>query len=591
MNENPEGTPNPLNPTPDNTGATGADGAEAMGAGTLDFVETAISSETPGESDVLATVEAVETPSAAESSVASETTRPASFTESATVASSAMPEMPKAEPVSAMPEMKTAQPSVKASRNVVDPMMRPVSHNNVSQNDTTTETVAREIEVKDGNFDTLAMDEATITELASDAPSSTPSASESLVAKDSIVEPAGKKKKKGLIIAAIIFLVLAIGCGAAAVAIVMMNNNGGDRVSKAIEKILDGKMPSIISAQGSITTNYDSVDEETSSLPTNYEIDFDGTFDTRSSLNKIAATINAEVAGQQISLGLEEVEGENRDIYFKISGLSELMNTSENTVKVEADEKLELVTGVEENGEAITETNCVNDSTGNTNCSTLVETPTTISSLELLSLYSGVFEAVDDEWVAISDGFADTMKGLPIFDNSSACLVNAFGTLPKYSKDIIKNYDKNQFITYSTNNLEISKKKNPLYRLSIDNDKMSAFVNSLSNNGFINELNACVGDTATNDETASAMIKTIFANFPTVYVEIDDNYNITRAYFKANVEMAYGVTMNVTADINLSYPASIEVETPDSYITMSELLNNLMSSFVTQDTTVEIENS
>ena len=92
------------------------------------------------------------------------------------------------------------------------------------------------------------------------------------------------------------------------------------------------------------------------------------------------------------------------------------------------------------------------------------------------------------------------------------------------------------------------------------------------------------------------MISSIFAGFPTVYVEVDDEYNFTRVYFKATtagsevVEDCECVTapcdcgevgptsMTITADLNLTYPNKLEITEPDEYIDMSNLVNKLLTN-------------
>ena len=568
MNDDSEGTPNPLNP-----GAEAAPVSPARGP----VVEPAAFAETPANASQF-------------------------------VATSSMPEIPKATPpaASAMPEMKQASPTPTSS-SVVDPMMRPattrieVREIETPRSEATGETIAQEVEMSGNNFDTLAMNETTIEELrdakeptltteTSTVVSETP-AEPDLVAKDSIVEPSGKgKKKKGLVIFAIVFLIIALGCGAAAVAIMLLNNNAnGDRVVKAIEKLIDGGAPTIVAVKGNITASANTEAPMMSSA----NISFDGTFSTVSPLNTVSANITTEIpGGSQLSVDLNELKNEDGDTFFKISGLEQLTNPAPvmlnqdeimTVQEVNNTEDTEVVEDVEsEEEEIIVTTNCVNGS-DDSNCLSVTESPeVTYSNFDaatgLLSIYGGLFEAIDDEWIMVPYDFVDSMGGLEVFSNPTTCLINAFGTLSQYGKDIANKYNANQFITYSTENLEIAKKKNTLYRLGFNHDKMTAFVNSLSNNGFINELNACAGNAATNTDVATTLIKNIFDNFPTVYVEVDDNYNFTRVYFKTTGEMN-GASADITADLDFSYPAKIEVTEPESYIEMSELLNGTLKDF------------
>ncbi|MBR3269756.1 hypothetical protein IKG07_00670 [Candidatus Saccharibacteria bacterium] len=484
MNDNPEGTPNPLNP--------------AMGTG-LDFVETEQTSEIMAEPEAPVVPEVPEVP---ETPVVPETPE--------------VPEVPEAPEVPESTAFKVGPASfTEAAQTPIDPVMKPVSHSNFDtfgMDDAANEIPVEEIkeEVKEETFtrvETPAQNIPVTTAPVSEAPD--------FVAKDSIVEPAkGANKKKILIIGTIVLLMIAIICGAAAVAIMMMNNNTGDRVNKAIEKLINGQMPSIVSVQGNLNSFSNADDSDISS----FNIDFNGSFDTAYSTNSVSAKINAELAsGDKVSIGVDELENKDGEVFFKIRGLD-----------------------------------------------------------TIFAGQNGLAEVVDDEWILVTGDFTTNMEGVGIFDNSSTCLINALGTLPKYSKDIIKKYESNQFINYSTDKLEISKKKNPLYKLAIDSDKLTAFINSLSNNGFVNELNACAGNTASNTNVAASAVEEIFADFPTIYVEIDDNYNFTRVYFKVTTgDKANSAT--TTADLALSYPAKLEVAAPDEYIDMSTLVNRLLT--------------
>lgn len=523
MNENPEGTPNPLNPAPD----TGEE--LAAGTGPLEFVETANVSEIMEEPEP-----APEPEKAPESENAPELVKPASFTEAAGVVAVEETEpVGPTKPVAPVEPTEPAEPiepvetTESTSHEMADPVMRPVSHN---------------------NFDTLSMEdtadnespvveEVTLTEAITTSPAPMNDALE-LVAKDSIVEPTGSDSKKRILtIGAIVLLMIAIICGAAAAAIMLVGKSNDDRVDKAIMRLLNGETSSIITVNGTVNALPSTDDSELG----DFSLDFNGTFDMKSGMNTVSAKINTELAnGNRISIGVDELQNEDQEVFIKVRGLDSLY---------------------EENSDS-----------------------------------SGLADVANNQWFLISDDFGDTMADLGLFDNSSACLTNALLTLPNYSKDLAKKYEVNPFITYSTDKLEISKKKNELFKIGFDDNKLTAFINSLSNNGFINELNACVGNTATNDDVNANMIAGIFVNFPTIYVEVDDEYNFTRVYFKAAtnggdvVEDCQCVTapcdcggvgvspMTITADLSLTYPNKLEITEPDDYLDMSVFVNQLLTN-------------
>ena len=530
MDGNPEGTPNPLNPM---SGSVDTD----------DVVQPATFTRPVNYSEANDVPAKTSTPIPEATPASEPTFEPEPVHESAPVRES----------------IPVSTPHVNHS--VVDPMMRPVAR----RTETAPTNTVDDIPAAE-NFDTLGMDSSVMDELTS---SHTDTAStQNLVAKDSIVEPAkgGNGKKRGLIIGAIVFLMVAIICGAAAIAIMMLGNND-DRVSKAIDKLINGGLPNIITVQGDISSTTNGASDITS-LANSFSIDFKGTFDTSSSLNKVEAGVNATLTtGQEVSLDVEEMRTKDGNTFFKVSGLKNLLNSG-------SSDTLELNTTKESTAEITLDcvnTNCSDGDTCTDNCMSVQEPQESV-----LSMYSGLFDVVDNQWIMVSDTFARSMSGSELFDNSSTCLINAFGTLSQYSSDIAKKYKENPFVTYSTDNLEIAKKKDNLYRLGIDSSKASAFANSLSNNGFINELNACTGNTATNVNVSSSAIDKLFANFPTVYIEVDENSNITRVYLKTIIE-SDGASTTVKADLGLSYPAEVKITEPTEYTDMSTLLSAMMS--------------
>lgn len=579
MDGNPEGTPNPLNPVQGTASATNQSQPNtgvAAGTGTLDQYETTEildDYDTDGYNDYYAE----------STSLTETTTQPTS---------SRMPEMAKAAPISSsMPNMPTAPRHTVANygahSGVIDPMMRPVSHNeNSANNQPQTDT----------SFDSFSeLNHESLDELSQDF-GQLSSNDSNLVAKDSIVEPVGgSKKKTALIASAIALIMIAIICGVAAIAIVMMNN-GGDRVTKAIEKVLNGEVSSIVSVNGKITSTNDLVDyddstDDTSSAliiaPLNSAstvINFEGTFDTASSINDISASLALEYPdGAKASVDIYERKNSSGNVFFKVAGLGSIVKAfgtgnsgSEVLVYDESGNESDSVvtTACSTDGSESLQEDCLNSQTSSSMLG------------GLMTVYGGLLESIDDQWILISEEFADEMGDLEIFDNSSTCTINAIKTLPKYTKDIINSYKANPFVTYSTENLGIAKKKNELYKLSFDNDKMSAFINSLNNNGFINELNACAGNVATNTQVTPAMLETITKDLPAVYAEIDDNNNFTRFYFKAGT-----ASTTIEADINLSYPAEIKVSDPSDYIDMSTLLNSVMTTFLQSGDTPLLESN
>ena len=447
------------------------------------------------------------------------------FIETPAPAMESEPPVAQAEPTGAsMPTMRPAPVRMARpqSRAVVDPMMRPRNHMPVMParapmarpEVAATSTPAPEFE-ESMTQEPVGRETLGRTEPTEQIVRSMPM--DDLVAKDSVVLPKpGKKSKRGLVVAAAVLFLVAIVCGAAAVAMFLLSKDDS-RVAAAINKALDNGLPSIIRVNGDITIT------QTEGEAPNVTAELDGTFDTKTKMSKVNAEATATLSnGQSLDFELDELQSKDGSTYLKLTN----------------------VTGLAD------------------------------------GLTGQVLQTIDGQWVMIpknSTGseFTKQLDTLGLQNNPSVCLSNALMSMPEYSKDIATEYRKNQFISYSTEKLQINRKKNPLYRLSFDENKFASFINGMSNSGLLNEFNACVGGNATNDKTSAAELSKIFGGYPTVYVEIDDKYNFTRVYFATEVDGA-----NVTADLALSYPTKIEVTEPAEYLDLSTLISEAMVKFM-----------
>ena len=552
MNENPEGTPNPLNPAPE--------------ASTPQFEEVGMT-EFAEAGDAGAPVDPMVESLAGPAGDFIETPAPemkAEAVEQAVPTGAAMPPMRPAPN-----RMRRMQ-----SRAVVDPMMRPrgragamhepgaVTGSEVAQRPMMT----REPEMmRESEMDPVQESRilSMVEEEPDDAPMRETIVEQETVArsvpmddwetKNSIVEPkTGKKSKKGLVVGAVILLLVALVCGVAA-AVMLLMPKGNDRVTAAINKALENGLPSIVRVNGDITVT--PTEGEISKI----SVGLDGTFDLKTKMSKANAEVTANLnGGDSVNFEFDELQDKDGDTFIKLSGVTGLPDSLNMTTN-----KLEA--SVE------TTTNCTNG----TNCAS---TGVAVS----LGMLGQVLQTIDGQWIMIPNttsgtDFTKQLDTLGLQNNPSACISGVMASLSEYGKDIAQEYRKNPFITYSTDSLKIAKKKNALYRIDFDKDKMAAFINGMSNSGFLNALNACTNQVATNGKTSASELKEIFADYPTVYVEIDDNNNFTRVYFAA--EMA-GDGSNVTADLALSYPAKIEVTGPEEYLDLSTLISNAMVEFM-----------
>lgn len=529
MDGDPEGTPNPLNPV---QGMGSDNSAEpATGTGELNFIETAETniSEADSEPGEIKNVGAVD------EYVGMGT---ADFVEPA-AQPVAQPE-PVAQPTSTPQSEPTAQPEpvarpeaprpVHTNHSVVDPMMRPATRPTPVAQAAPTRT--------ESSFDSLSS--------PSDSPVDTltenieqVSGSDNLVASDSVVEPKNKSngKKRGLIACAITLIIVAIICGAAAIAIFVLNNS--DRAAAAINKIMNGEVSNIVEAKGTIAINTGATNDEddTSSLT----IDLDGTVDFASSMNKVEASLASETNDTEVNLDLEEITTKGGDTYVKISGLDSVLdNLASSLTTVNTDEY---------------------------SSAPIYST--------LISLYTNIADQIDGEWILLSDDGEDGMRvNLNFLNTSSSCALGAIGNLSDYGKELVTKYKANPFIGSTKENLTVKSKKDEIYKLIYDKEKLAAFSKSLKNSSFADNINECA---EVDDESDMTFFEEIFNNLPVVYIEVDKNDNITRVYFSSTIE-AEDITTSVLVDLDISYPSELRIVEPSDYVDFSSIFSDLFSA-------------
>ncbi len=343
-----------------------------------------------------------------------------------------------------------------------------------------------------------------------------------------IKKVARKRRKSPLFIVAIILFLISVGLAVAAV-LILNPFSSHDAVPAAISKLFSGDLPQNVTMKGNIA-NYNNNDD------LNLSIDFSSKINNKTGENVAAATITANLPDyDNFTFKADEIHTLKGDLYLKLDGIYGALN---NLDKKDSKE---------------------------------------ISVLDFLD----IFDVIDNEWIYIPNSDFSNLNDVMPGDGITKCLTTAAGNLGEYGENFMSLYNKNPFIEYSTANLDINKKKDPLYRLSFNAEKLAAFSNSIGNSGFSNELLACTGNLATkNNITVEEMTKVIDA-IPAIYVEIDDKDNFTRLYM---VIFNTNDSSKTIVDVSFSYPeSSIIAEAPKDYINLGDLLEQLLSKFYGAD--------
>ena len=353
-------------------------------------------------------------------------------------------------------------------------------------------------------------------------------------------KPKGKTGKKVLIGA---LVVLGLSGVAAGVTFALMNTvfKQEDVVAKAISKVLNGETPVRAEVEGKIS--FDGAGGSIQGIKS-ASVDLNTKFDRETKASDVDLKLKAEPeAGSALNfqLGLKTTSG--GDAFVKIDG----MDSSIFSLMPSSD----------------------------------------LSGQESLAMAASVLSLVNGNWIKIpasasSSLSLDSFGGFGMVDGQAQCLVSAMNNISDYGKNLTELYNNNQFITYSTDNITIAKRKDTLYRLGIDSEKMASFINGLSSTKLVSDLSACAGDTVAISSVSAEQINAVTGFLPTMYAEIDSDYNFTRLYFDTS-ESPLGLA--VKADFVFSYPTSITVDTPTSYKDLTEVVTSLMSSYFTTNNT------
>lgn len=418
-----------------------------------------------------------------------------------------------------------------------------------------------------------------------------------------------KKKKTGLIIGIIIAVIVLIGGGVAA-ALILINMNS-DPVAKAVEKVMSGKMPANIGVNGAITIE---PGEENTPIE-NFQIGIKSEASTSSSLNSTSATITANFTDGEIAeMSFDEIYAANGDLYLKFDNVTGAL-----------EDYMTALQNAASSNPSSAVTDCLEDENGDTVCSEdALESENLVSvedgevlseevgvdetaltnNTDLFDAFSGIFEIVETaegEWLRVSVDEINEMATNMTTDESTTCLVNLISGSNSYNNSIAEAYNKTPFIASTTEGVSLaSKSGEPVRKVVLDSENLNSFSNAMQNSALVNDLNSCMGDGSSLD--VNSLKESL--DMPTVYVEVDKDYNFTRLYFSTSIDNAYGCDcpegaecdcvateepMNMIVDLSFSYPNTIDVAEPTEYVNLMDMIQQIMLTMpVTYDTETEV---
>ena len=305
-----------------------------------------------------------------------------------------------------------------------------------------------------------------------------------------------KKKKTGLLVGIAIATVLLI-CGGIVAAIMIMNANGGDAVSQAIKKIAEGNAPANTAINGTINI----VPKSTNSPVKGFKIAVDSKAASKSMLNSTEVEVTATFQeGEEVSFNVDEVYAANGDLYLKLDGITDAIRDysylSTVTMNNDFTEEYDSNCIEDENGEMNCEADeieidCASDNdedcVGGTEEPVFAEQDDT--TLEMIESLSGLTSMLDGEWLRVPMEQIGQLTNTVGTNNGVACVANFMSEANKNNNSISSAYNKNAFITSTTEGVTIASKNNsPVYKVTIDTNKLEGFVNSVQDLEFVKDF-------------------------------------------------------------------------------------------------------
>lgn len=395
-----------------------------------------------------------------------------------------------------------------------------------------------------------------------------------------IPEEKPKNKKLGLIIGMVICLFVAAGCGVAAL-LIAANPGTKDPVSEAVSKLMNRQSPANVAMRGDITVTMNNPEIPFSALTIDLEAETTSTSLVNSTSAKLILTLRN---GNDISLRFDEVYGANGDLYLKIDGVASVLS----------DQKfIQSLMG----GEIEAETNCVTDETGMTNCVStdieyqpmdclegedctgIITQPVVQQAFDPTLILLSIVDTIDGKWLKLSIDELGSLSENITTEGSMSCMVDFMTNASESSNSFAGIYNRNPFVSSSTENISVLSKNDPVYRVEIDDKIFTNFVESSKDSKAMSELFNCLGyeNAVVNTDNVAEEI----AGLPPIFVEVNENYDITRLYIASDLNDGEA---KMVADIEFSYPANINVSEPTEYQDVSTILQSLFFSQPTEPT-------
>ena len=353
-------------------------------------------------------------------------------------------------------------------------------------------------------------------------------------------DEAKPKKKTGLFIGLMIGILALVGGGIAA-AILLLGGNKGGTIDGAMEKLASNNAYENINATGIVNVEF--LDK---AIPLkDAKLSINTTISPKTLTNKSVIDLTVDITDDaSASIKLEDIVTPEHDIYIKVDGLSKLL---------ENDDFLKIFLPA-------TVIDCLEDTDASAACSYYgIDEDSTASDFFEDSELAGVAELIDNEWLLFSHEKIEEALGQVTNDNNKECV----SKIEDYFNNgkIIDYYKNNAFVTATTEGVTKPSKSYPVQKLNLDATLFASFFKAVMNSAEVKDLFGCFNATNYNTSVDEDKVKEMFEMIPTLYVEIDNDNNITR-FLTDKVDTS---VFTADADFVFSYPKNFTIEEPSEY--------------------------
>lgn len=382
--------------------------------------------------------------------------------------------------------------------------------------------------------------------------------------------PTKPKSKLPLIIGLVATGVVAI---VGIIIAVVLNLNQTNPVLAAIDKLMSGEAPSNLEAKGEIKNSLNDV----SGLLSRYNVSFDAKVIPSSLITD--ANITLSFGGEHfddVPLDFGVRYAGNDQLYFKMSGMSNMLESLiealENMPPTQTVPTTDEDEDEDKEGSSTYEEESDEDLEGNDYLYYFTdESP--------FSIFIDLLEPMDGEWINISLDSDEEDDGGAIMpdENTSGIDTESFSCAAELGEALRSNrntltdiYRKSPFISATDENVTVVSKNFPVYKVTLDSNLLNTFLVDVNAAHIFDRF-----DTCNDGKPLTTQLSELPSQLPTLYVEVDGDYNFSRLYWSSQSDNAI-----TTVDISFSYPKNITVSDPAEYTSLEDVIMNWINNAI-----------